>query len=245
VFQHLTANMSREGADGLFADSGILGQPRNEGVPQITPAVAHTSPLTSLKPGQPLRTHWPLQVQVVYSHRAGIAANADLIARKDEGFRPSIWEPGQPQTEAGAGTTREGNRAASPRRNLALWDTTSPLVMFPLANVSLKSRCLNTRTSEERIPVSSVIRSNGRRAGERLALAAAMSFDSSSALTARPTSWRSGKARTRSAIGPQSPNWRRMPRNAPTLRSKLAGPHRCSGEFWSPSVRAFPLRMVN
>jgi hypothetical protein len=89
-----------------------------------------------------------------------------------------------------------------PAAVLLFGTTTSPLVIFPLAHVSLKSRCLNTRTSEERNPVSSVIRSNGRRAGERLALAAAMSFDSSSELTARPTSWRSGKVRTRSTIGP-------------------------------------------
>src|SRR5271154_1287175 len=86
------------------------------------PAVAHTSPLTSLKPGQPPRAHRPLQVEVVYPHRAGIAADADLIPRKDERFRPGIREPEQPQTKAGTDTAREGNQSARPRRRLALWD---------------------------------------------------------------------------------------------------------------------------
>ena len=65
MLQHLAANMPREGAYGLFADRGIFGQPGNECMPQIVPAVAHASPLTSLKPGKPPRAHWLLQVQVM------------------------------------------------------------------------------------------------------------------------------------------------------------------------------------
>ncbi len=58
---------------------------------------------------------------------------------------------------------------------------TSPLAMFPSAQVSFKSLRRSAWTSEARIPVSSETNSSGRRAGDRLALAAAMSFTSSPA----------------------------------------------------------------
>ena len=41
VFEHLATDVSRESANSLLAHIRILGQPGDEGVPEIVPPVAH------------------------------------------------------------------------------------------------------------------------------------------------------------------------------------------------------------
>jgi hypothetical protein len=80
-----------------------------------------------------------------------------------------------------------GIKRPDPAAVLLFGTMTSPLAMFPPTQLSFRSLWRSVWTSEARIPLSSEIRSNCRRAGERLALAAAINFVSSPALYA--TNW--------------------------------------------------------
>jgi hypothetical protein len=96
----------------------------------------------------------------------------------------------------------------------------SPRWMAPTFQTSDKSLRRRFWVSPRRIPESMEITTRGRRAGDRLWLAAVSNLVSSSSGMARPTSWRSGSALTRSAIGPHNPNCRSMSRTC-QLHSSL------------------------
>src|ERR1019366_7274836 len=83
-----------------------------------------------------------LQVHVVNLYRAGIAADAGLVERKDKTVRPGIREAREPQAKAGAHASSERNQSACPCRRLAFWHDD-----FTASNVSVDPSELQVPTT--------------------------------------------------------------------------------------------------
>jgi hypothetical protein len=87
VLQHLTADVSSKRADGLFADVGILGQPGDERVPQIVPAVAYPGGFAGTEPSLAPRAHWTVWVDTIDFCRARIPADSYMMKWKNKTLR--------------------------------------------------------------------------------------------------------------------------------------------------------------
>ena len=120
AFEHLTADVSREGLDRLLAHARILGQPGDERVPHVVGPVAHASGFAGLSPRLAPGTHWKAEVNVVEDRQARVSGHAYLVVREKEAIRPGFRETFQPQRKTSAHATRERYQAARAFRRLAL-----------------------------------------------------------------------------------------------------------------------------
>jgi len=92
AFEHLTADVSREGLDCLFADCRIFRKARYERVAHIVWSVAHASGFAGEPPRLSPGTNWTAQIDAPQSRYARASSETYLVVREDEAIRTGFGE---------------------------------------------------------------------------------------------------------------------------------------------------------
>lgn len=109
AFEHLTADVPREGFNGLFADAWILCEPRDERVPHIVRPVAHASGFTGEPPCVAPGTHWTAEINVVKHGQTRVSAHPYFVEREEQTVRPGTGEAFLPDWARNSQRQRQQN----------------------------------------------------------------------------------------------------------------------------------------